>query len=361
MVDVRTGLTTADKHQMHIINALQQWAVDVAVEMGLGTSKVLASWQALNGDAGFRRYFRFALAAEPQVSLLAVWSPPALEKNNEFVRIAQFIRGLEVAVPTVYGFDERRGFLLVEDLGPDLLLSHLSPIQANALYQQALQALLQLQSGCPEIGLVADYDEAMLLREMALFADWFVGQLLGVELSDDDTRLLQQTFESLANSALAQPKVFVHRDFHSRNLVYRPAQVPGVIDFQDAVMGPITYDLVSLLRDCYIVWPQDRVFHWVQEYLQGARERGLVAEDVTSACFFRWFDWMGLQRHIKVLGIFARLWLRDGKSRYLQNLPAVVTYVRTVSAGYPELSAFNRWFDQRLMGRIRQQTWMIDD
>lgn len=309
-------------------------------------------WQALHGDAGFRSYYR--LASEP--SLLAVYAPPASESCESFVQIARHLRRYGVLAPAVAACDFERGFMLIEDLGPTLLRNELDQDSADGLYAEALTTLLQMQqSPVGDLRLPA-YSRQRLRDEMALFHQWFVPQLLGYDLSVAEMHMLEDFYTKLEDSALAQPQVFVHRDYHSRNLIYRSDGPPGVIDFQDAVVGPVTYDLVSLLRDCYIQWPAERVRHWAVSYANIAVQAG-VMPTVTEQQFMHWFDFMGLQRHIKVLGVFARLSLRDNKHGYLYDLPLVIDYTLSIARQYPEGKPFTEWFEQALMPRVKEQPW----
>ncbi len=309
-------------------------------------------WQALSGDAGFRRYFR--LASEPP--LLAVHAPVESENAQAFMDISRLLRQGGVLAPAVAACDLDNGYLLIEDLGPRLLLDVLDESSANSLYAEALDTLLLIQKCPADEQLLPRYDRPRLRDEMALFPEWFVQQLLGCDLSEGESRMLDRLFAVLEDSALQQPQVLVHRDYHSRNLVYRPEGPPGVIDFQDAVVGPYTYDLVSLLRDCYQAWPEARVQQWALSYAQRVEAAGLAAA-VPPEQFLRWFDLMGLQRHIKVLGIFARLSLRDGKHGYLKELPRVLAYVLQVAQKYDEAQPFLRWYEQRLEPLVQAAPW----
>ncbi len=310
------------------------------------------AWQALAGDAGFRQYFR--LASEPP--LLAVSAPPATEKNEAFVAVGQLMRQGGVLTPAVAACDLSRGFFLIEDFGPTLLLDVLDADNADGFYHDALSTLVQIQLCKTDTAVLPLYDKSLLQQEMALFPEWFVRRLLNIEMTDRDHQVLDQCVQVLTDSALEQPQVVVHRDFHSRNLVVRKMGPLGVIDFQDAVIGPVTYDLVSLLRDCYIQWPQARIDAWLTFYRAHAEASGLVLpeDEETFKC---WFDWMGLQRHLKVLGIFARLSLRDQKHRYLSDLPLVVHYTLTVARQYEALDGFVEWFEAVLMPEIKKQGW----
>ncbi len=309
-------------------------------------------WQALAGDAGFRQYFR--LASEPP--LLAVSAPPATEKNEAFMAVGQLMRQGGVLTPAVAACDLSRGFFLIEDFGPTLLLDALNAGNANALYHDALSTLVQIQLCKADAAVLPLYDKSLLQQEMALFPEWFVHRLLKIEMTDREHKILDESVQVLTDSALAQPQVVVHRDFHSRNLVVRKAGPLGVIDFQDAVIGPVTYDLVSLLRDCYVQWPQPHIDQWLKFYRAHAEASGVVLPKGDET-FARWFDWMGLQRHLKVLGIFARLSLRDQKHRYLSDLPLVVHYTLTVARQYEALEGFVAWFEEALMPKIKMQGW----
>ncbi len=326
----------------------------------------------LSGDAGFRRYFR----VNTRPSLLAVQAPVATEDSPAFVAIADCLRQQGVATPGVLAADFEQGLLLIEDFGDALYSTVISANNADRLYAEALQTLLRLQR-CPAQSLPAPqggaalpvprYDRARLGTEMALLPQWFIPRLLGVELSASEQAMLQSVFRLLEDSALAQPQVWVHRDFHSRNLICRTGQPPGVIDFQDAVIGPITYDLVSLLRDCYLRWPPQRVRGWALAYREMALEAGLLGSEAAGLQdskaedeFLRCFDWMGLQRHIKVLGIFARLWLRDGKPGYLRDLPLVLRYTLEVAQQYPQFADLVELFQRRLLPACVGQPWYRD-
>ena len=333
---------------------LQTWAEQWLTKADWRCDGAL-SLAALSGDAGFRRYYR--LNTTPP--LLAVDAPPATEDSAAFVRIANFLREQGVHTPDVLAVDLAAGFLLVEDFGDELLLDSLSADTVELLYGEALLSLLRLQQSPFDGALARAYDGARLGAEMQLFSDWFVPQLLGYSLSAEEQTLVSDTFAQLQTAALEQPQVLVHRDFHSRNLMLREGGAPGVVDFQDAVWGPLTYDLVSLLRDCYIRWPREKVEHWALTYGDMAVDAGVMSA-VPRAQFLRWFDWMGLQRHIKVLGIFARLYLRDGKTGYLKDLPLVMRYTLEVTESYPELEPFNRWFRTQLLPLAEQQDWYRD-
>lgn len=290
----------------------------------------------VSGDASFRRYFRVHLA---KTCYIAMDAPPDKEDCRPFVALAAAFAARGLNVPRVLESDLERGLLLLDDFGDRQYLAALDGDSAPRLYGDALAALLRLQAGPDDGGLPA-YDESLLRSEMALFRSWFLERHLGLRLDHEWEALLEATFARLAAMALEQPRVWVHRDYHSRNLMVVARDNPGILDFQDAVLGPVTYDLVSLLRDCYIRWPRARVLEWLADYHRGAVARG-VLRDVDAAQLRRWFDWMGLQRHLKAVGIFARLLHRDGKAAYIADIPRTLAYVLQVSGEYPELAEFH--------------------
>lgn len=305
--------------------ALLDWARTVA-------DRPFEALLPVSGDASFRRYFRLRFDDR---SWIAVDAPPEQEDSRPFVALAARLGEAGLHVPRVLASDLGRGFMLLTDLGDTLYLDALNPASADDLYGAALDALLRLQA-IPATDLPA-YDAALLMREMELFRDWYLQRHLGVVLDAPAHAVLDVSFAALCEAALAQPRVFVHRDYHSRNLMVC-APNPGILDFQDAVHGPVTYDLVSLLRDCYIAWPEAQVEAWVEAYRLRALAVGLLPA-TDAATFRRWFDWMGVQRHLKAIGIFARLQHRDGKPAYLQDIPRTLGYVRQVAGRYPELRA----------------------
>lgn len=335
--------------------------VDVETEISQWLSPVLSPNQSpvtlkpLEGDAGARRYFR--LPDYPH--LLACAAPPATENNRVFAHLTSALRAQGVHAPRIHAVDFDRGFLLIDHLGDRLYLADLDPNSVENLYGEAVLTLLQMQQIPQESAQVAPYDGEKLRAEMALFPEWFVSQLLGYQLSGAEQTMLERVFAELVASAVEQPQCFVHRDYHSRNLINSPVGPPGVIDYQDAVWGPVTYDLVSLLKDCYVRWPEESVRRWVLAYANMSVEVGILPP-VQAQQFLRWFDWMGLQRHLKVLGIFARLNLRDHKPRYLQDLPLVIRYTLEAADRYPEYSTFGRWFRDTLIPLAAQQSWYRD-
>ena len=307
----------------------------------------------LAGDAGHRQYFR--ITAKNQ-HFIGVLSPENDSQNTQFIQISDLLHQHNIPNPTVLAQDLSQGFLIISDLGDQLLFDTLNTNTSNHPYQTTLDLLLKIQT-LPQ-DKIPPYSQTLLNNELQLFNQWFISDLLAYHLTPEENHLIQQTYQTLVSQALVQTQVFIHRDFHSRNIMCLPDKTLAVIDFQDAVIGPITYDLVSLLRDCYIHWPENQVASWVKDYAQISRKQGLhTADDQT---FKQWFDAMGLQRHLKVLGIFSRLHLRDGKSQYLNDLPLVLHYTLTVLSQYPEHQAFYQWFKQSLLPIIQQQTWYCE-
>lgn len=301
-----------------------------------------------SSDASFRRYFRVWYDGQTRIVMDA---PPDKEDCRPFVAIAQALRGLGLNAPEVLAGDLNQGLLLLTDLGSRQYLAELDERSVSGLYGDALDALARLQTGGdPGSPLLPPYDSALLHREMELFRDWFLGRQLGFNLREDEHQVLDHTFALLANNALEQPKVWVHRDYHSRNLMVTDPDNPGVLDFQDAVVGAVTYDLVSLLRDCYVAWPQEQVESWALAHRARLRTLGMSGLDDAEQ-FLRWFDLMGTQRHLKAIGIFARLNLRDGKSGYLRDIPRTLGYVLAVADRYPDLAALRAMLLARQVDR----------
>ena len=302
-------------------------------------------------DASFRRYFRVTLAAEVAVphsgerarTLIAMDAPPPQEDCRPYVAAAGLLVAAGVHAPAILAMDLERGFLLLTDLGTRTYLDALDPTSAPALYGDASTALVRWQLAS-RAGVLPRYDEALLRRELDLFPEWYVGKHLGVTLTAAQKTTLNKAFQAILNNNLAQAPVFVHRDYHSRNLMVSEPN-PGVLDFQGAVYGPIAYDLVSLLRDAYVEWDEERQIDWAVRYWEKARAARLpVGEDFAG--FWRDFEWMGVQRHLKVLGIFARLYHRDGKDGYLKEMPRVMRYLRGACARYRELGPLLRLLDE---------------
>ena len=317
------------------------------------------TWVA--GDASPRRYLR--LNSLPKSvgasSLIAVISPPS-EKNEAFLSVGELLAGAEVRVPAVVAADAALGFFLLEDFGDSVLLDALSEGGDAKWYPKALAAIGKMAVIHPPKARLPLYDDRLLTQEMMLFPEWFLRRLMNFSEREIADAPLEATFSMLAENALNQPQVCVHRDFHSRNLMCLPDGDLGVIDFQDAVIGPVTYDYVSLLKDCYVVWPRDMQLRWLASALEMLRDRADL-DAVSFETFVTWFDLMGLQRHIKVLGIFARLYLRDAKPQYLNDLPVVLQYVSealsVLREREPQLALFADWFDHAVMPEVRQQAW----
>jgi aminoglycoside/choline kinase family phosphotransferase len=284
-----------------------------------------------SADASFRRYFRVTAKGRDYIVMDA---PPAHEDCRPFVAVARLFADAGVNVPRVLAQDLEQGFLLLTDLGQATYLSALSESTARELYLASNDALIRIQLASRP-GMLPEYDRALLARELMLFPEWYLAQHLGVAMSKDQQAVLDAVFERLLVNNLAQPQVYVHRDWHSRNLMVSDPN-PGILDFQDAVYGPITYDLVSIYRDAYIQWDEEQQLDWVIRYWEQARAARLPVHD-DFGDFWRDFEWMGAQRQIKVLGIFARLYHRDGKDGYLKDMPRVMHYLRKVCGRYDEL------------------------
>ena len=314
---------------MEHLQALQDWA---ARELGVDSLDIAPA----SADASFRRYFRVTAKGRDYIVMDA---PPAHEDCRPFIAVARLFGDAGVHVPQVLAADLEQGFLLLTDLGNTTYLSALNDATPNestarVLYLASNDALIRIQQSSRP-GVLPEYDRALLTRELMLLPEWYVAKHLGVVMNDEQTATLNTVFELLLVNTLAQPQVYVHRDWHSRNLMVSTPN-PGILDFQDAVYGPITYDLASIYRDAYIQWDEEHQLDWVIRYWEKARAAGLpVREDFGD--FWRDFEWMGAQRHIKVLGIFARLYHRDGKDGYLKDMPLVMAYLRKVCERYIEL------------------------
>jgi aminoglycoside/choline kinase family phosphotransferase len=315
-------------------------------DLGLSPLRV----EPASADASFRRYFR---SFHANVSYIIMDAPPDKEDVRPYLRVTAILEELGAHVPKVFHSDAERGLLLLEDLGGTHYLSSLSAAgDPQALYGEALAVLAQVQVNGDELArALPPYDREALMRELALMQPWFLERHLRIPLSTSDLRMLEGAYELLICEALAQPQVFVHRDYHSRNLMVLPARSPGILDFQDALYGPIGYDLASLLKDCYISWPREQVLGWLRQHrARLAALGGPAGRD--EAQFVRWFDMIGVQRHIKVLGIFARLWYRDGKPGYLKDLPLTLDYVREACRLYAELSPLGRFLEEQVVPRL---------
>lgn len=309
-----------------------------------------------SADASFRRYFRVTRQGHTWVAMDA---PPGKEDMGPYIRVSAMLTDVGVNAPRVLHQDEVQGFLLNTDLGSRTYLAELQAGgDAERLYRDAIAALVAIQARAGQHAkTLPPYDDALLRREMGLFPEWFCHKHLGLQLSETEVVGLANTFDTLAAEALTQPRVFVHRDYHSRNLMVTDGVAhdrggqganPGILDFQDAVLGPVTYDLVSLLRDSYVAWPIERVQAWIERFRDSARRSG-VNVGTDAAQFQRWFDLMGVQRQLKVLGIFARLYHRDGKPGYLQDLPRTLGYVRQVAGRYRDLEFLASFIERRIV------------
>ena len=315
-------------------------------------AEISANVETVSGDASFRRYFRMSFRDR---SWILVDAPPAHEDCGRFIRIATAWLNAGARVPAVIAADLAQGFMLLEDFGNQLLWGRLhregiTLDDVAGLYRTAIDQLLQLQTVKPDN--LPPYDATLLYNEMALFRDWLCQQQLGMELSDAEIALLEDVFQTLIANILAQPVVTVHRDYHSRNLMVLSDTELGIIDFQDAVAGAPTYDLVSLLRDSYVRWPTALVDELLADYWQKARQQGIYLNSWEQ--FQKDADWMAMQRQLKVAGIFARLNLRDGKAAYLADIPNTVQYLRAAVGRYPQLDNFCQWLDERFLPALAQ-------
>ena len=329
---------------------LAQWAADQIEQ--LYQHSIPAQMETVSGDASFRRYFRLNFAQnDEQKSWIAVDAPPEHENSRQFVDIAKSWSRAGVKVPTVLAFDETNGFMLLEDFGDTLLHPELTTEAADRLYKLSMDSLIELQQ-LTRTNNIPLYDRPLLDREMALFSDWLCEKHLELALSENDKAMLVKVFDTLAQSALAQPQVVVHRDYHSRNLMVCKASPPhhnddfiGIIDFQDAVYGALTYDLVSLLKDCYIQWPREQVLAWLDYFHLNSEPAAALSQPQ----LIRDFDLMGMQRHLKAAGIFARLSIRDGKHDYLNDVPRTCDYLLQASRLYPEFAEFSLWLEHTFL------------
>lgn len=304
----------------------------------LGTPHV--ALEPASADASFRRYFRVRAGHD---TFIAMDAPPEHGDQTQFLRVGALLREAGLHAPTVHAADTDQGFVLMEDLGEGTYLDAMDADNADGLFNDAIDALVRWQAASRDNEL-PPYDRDLLHGELSLFSDWYLGRHMGVSLDARQQRTLEQVFDILVDSALAQPRVFVHRDYMPRNLIISKPN-PGIVDFQDAVMGPLTYDLVSLFRDAFISWPEQRIAGWIDAYRDKARAAGLPVERDLGA-FWRDFDLMGVQRHLKVIGIFARLHYRDGKTGYLADTPRFFDYLRRVAPRYEDLQPLLALLDE---------------
>ena len=347
--------------------SLQLW-VNEQAKLLKGDHVTAGELEMISGDASFRQYYRLTVNNS---TLIAVDAPPETEDNPAFVAIAEALLRAGISAPLPHAYDMKQGFLLLSDLGDQQLLGLLNQDSVDTYYHKAIQSLILMQKipasdyrhsntdstengwsfSCP------DYDHKRLHDEMHLFSNWFLPRYLELHLDSTDCETLTRTYEILAQSALEQPGVFVHRDYHSRNIMVLGDGQLSMIDFQDGVMGPITYDLVSLLKDCYVSWPVEQVQKWAEDYRKEAVKAGLLTENAgneefSKAQFFKWFDWMGVQRHLKAIGIFARLNIRDGKPGYLKDIPRTFNYILEVGRRYPELEPLHRFLVNKVLPEL---------
>lgn len=317
-------------------NALENWLCGVF-------NQPAVALEPLAGDASFRRYLRYH---EKGQSYIIMDAPPEKEPLHDFIQIARTLRDAQVHTPHLFAVDEAQGFAVLEDLGSRLLLNALDEEAPSPLYEQAMAVIVHMQQGGFEhrVDLPA-FDIAFMRKELALFETWFLRDYLHLHLTKNEQHIVNDAFEWLCLQVDAIPKAFVHKDFHSRNLMVCESSPLGVIDFQDAVMGPITYDLVSLLKDCYVQWPLNHIWQWVDYfYTHSPKARALSLAEFKTA-----FELTGLQRHLKVLGVFARLYLRDGKAQYLNDMPLTLNYVLTALEFIEPLSAFRELIEAKVI------------
>ncbi len=293
----------------------------------------------LAGDASFRRYFRLS---SPSYQAVIMDAPPEKEPTEAFIRVGKLLAQNDVKTPKILATDQSQGFLLLEDFGDELLLNCLNDETVDFYYTEALKALLQIQT-CPVSNEIPAFDIPYMKTETHLFKEWFLNRLLSITLSPEEEQLLEKTIDDLLDEINQQPKVFIHRDYHSRNLLVTDNGL-GIIDFQDAMTGPVSYDLVSLVKDCYVQWPREKVLRWIEWFWQNSP----LLQHYQLDEFIRAVDLCGLQRHLKVAGIFSRLYLRDNKSAYLENLPLTLQYIRECAAIYEPLQPFLNLLNQRV-------------
>ena len=319
--------------------SLKLWLKSLSNELGI----IIDSITPASNDASFRRYFRVLSSNKDYSSFIVMDAPPDKEDSNPFIHVANLLLQAEITVPKIYEKNINEGFLLLSDLGNDTLLMKINSENAAKLYKNVSATLIKIQKNTKTDQLPI-YNEELLRRELMLFPDWYLKQHLEYKISDKEVEDLNRIFDEIIENNVQQPSVFVHRDFHSRNLMITHDNQIGVLDFQDAVIGPITYDLVSVFRDAYIEWNEEQQMDWVIRYWESAKREGLpVNEDFGE--FYKDFEWMGLQRHLKVLGIFARLYHRDGKDGYLKNLPLVLQYTEKVAQRYSSFKPLVRILD----------------
>ena len=321
-------------------NALHQWLKTIYPSNDY-------SLVPLAGDASFRRYYRLI---HDGISQIVMDTPPDKLKLEPFVQVSNLLAEQGIKTPKIHALDDSLGFALLEDFGDILFSEALRQQDPQALYPSAIQVLMQMQQNHSQLNIpLPVFDQGFMLQELTLFSEWFLQRYLGLNLQAEEHQLIQNTFQMLTLQIANQPPVLVHRDYHSRNIMLldsadSASHTLGIIDFQDAVLGPITYDLVSLLKDCYIQLPNKELNEWVQYFY----DHSSLAQQVPFSEFQRAFDWCGLQRHLRILGTFCRLHLRDAKSNYLNDLPRTYQYVITCIDKHPEFQAFGQWLKQRV-------------
>lgn len=334
-----TTITLANDNRL---NALKEWLAHC-----FNTTQFQI--MPIAGDASFRRYFRVHHEAQAWIAMDA---PPELEDSHSFVAIQQHLAKLKLRVPQLHHVDLTHGFILMDDLGDTWLWHEALNYKAESLYQNAIDELLVMQLHAAPSDL-SIFDTEFMSRELSFFKHWFLQEYLGLSLSESEQQLLQRTFSQLIDSAMAQPYYFTHRDYHSRNLMVLASEKIGLLDFQDAVLGPISYDLVSLLRDCYVTLDEQQFQRHLEYYFQKARVMGLLpTQDFNT--FEKWFDWMGLQRHLKAIFIFARKQLRDNNPNFLGYIPRTLNYAVVISNRYAELAEFHTFLQQRVLPIFEQ-------
>jgi N-acetylmuramate 1-kinase len=307
-----------------------------------------------SADASFRSYHRLFLKDpyKENKTLIVMDAPPPQEDCEPFIRITNTLLASGINVPAIHHINLEQGFLLLDDFGNDLYLDKLDSSTVNKLYVDAIQTVVHMQSSA-DVKELARYDESLLRREMTLFTEWLLGKHLQLDLNDEQVKFIETIFDLLVENAQQQPQTFVHRDFHSRNLMITKAKSPGVIDYQDAVHGPISYDLVSLLKDCYIKWSKDEINEWLDFYLSQLAANGT---EIDRQQFQRWFDLMGVQRHLKASGIFARLSHRDGKHDYLKDIPRTLSYIVDLKNDYKELEPLCLLIEESVLPKFEEST-----
>ncbi len=331
------------------INELELWCRTQLSNIGVTGSYTMTP---LSGDASFRQYFRLKGLHS---SFIAVNAPPSTEKNDEFVAISDLFDKAGLTVPRVLGLEEEQGFILLTDLGDELLLNTLNADNVDHWYGQAMSLIHSIQN-ITAPSWCAEYSRAQMREDLQRFPEWYVEGLLAHTMSKEENELFEAFCQTLIDTALSQPQVLTHYDFQSRNLMIENEQL-AVIDFQDAIVAPVTYDLASLLRDCYVAWPAEQVRAWAVGFAHTARKNNVITGDISDEQFLRWFNWMSIQRHVRVLGTFARLHLRDGKSGYLQDIPLVNQYVLDVAKQNADLREFASWFEKTIQPLAEQQAW----